>query len=82
MFSFSFSCVIVIVVVWPLVISDLFTIAWLARLFYPWNRPGKHIGVGCHFLLQGIFPFQGSNLCPLLGGGIFITEPPRKTFLQ
>ena len=23
--------------------------------------PGKNIGVGCHFLLQGIFPNQGSN---------------------
>ena len=24
---------------------------------------GKNIGVGCHALLQGIFPTQGSNLC-------------------
>ena len=23
------------------------------------NSPGKNIGVGCHFLLQGIFPTQG-----------------------
>ena len=23
----------------------------------------KNTGVGCHFLLQGIFPTQGSNLC-------------------
>ena len=23
--------------------------------------PGKHTGVSCHFLLQGIFPTQGSN---------------------
>ena len=23
--------------------------------------PGKNTGVGCHFLLQGIFPTQGSN---------------------
>ena len=23
--------------------------------------PGKNTGVGCHFLLQGIFPIQGSN---------------------
>ena len=28
----------------------------------PWNSPGKNAGVGCHFLLQGIFPSQGSNL--------------------
>ena len=30
-----------------------------------WNFPGKNNGLGCHFLLQGIFPTQGSNLCPL-----------------
>ena len=34
-----------------------------ARLLCPWNFPGKNTGVGCHFLLQGIFPTQGSNLC-------------------
>ena len=28
---------------------------------HPWNFPGKSTGVGCHFLLQGIFPTQGSN---------------------
>ena len=27
----------------------------------PWDFPGKNTGVGCHFLLQGIFPTQGSN---------------------
>ena len=32
-----------------------------ARLFSPWNSPGKNTGVGCHFLLRGIFPTQGSN---------------------
>ena len=26
----------------------------------PWNSPGKNPGVGTHFLLQGIFPTQGS----------------------
>ena len=26
------------------------------------NFPGKNTGVGCHFLLQGIFQTQGSNL--------------------
>ena len=25
------------------------------------NSPGKNTGVRCHFLLQGIFPTQGSN---------------------
>ena len=33
-----------------------------AKLLCPWNSPGKNIGVGCHFLLQEIFPTQGSNL--------------------
>ena len=30
-------------------------------LLCPWNSPGRNIGVGCHFLLQGIFPTQRSN---------------------
>ena len=28
------------------------------RPFCPWDSPGKNTGVGCHFLLQGIFPTQ------------------------
>ena len=32
------------------------------RLLSPWNFPGKSTGVGCHFLLLGIFSNQGSNL--------------------
>ena len=40
--------------------------------------PGKNMGAGCHFLLQGIFPTQGSNLHLLLGRGFFTTEPPGK----
>ena len=31
------------------------------RLFCPQNFPGKNACVGCHFLLQGIFPTQESN---------------------
>ena len=31
------------------------------RLRRPWDFLGKSTGVGCHFLLQGIFPTQGSN---------------------
>ena len=31
------------------------------RLPRPWDFPGKRTGVGCHFLLQVIFPIQGSN---------------------
>ena len=32
-----------------------------ARFFCPWNFPGKNTGVGSCFLLQQIFPTQGSN---------------------
>jgi len=32
-----------------------------ASLLCPWDSPGKKTGVGFHFLLQGIFPTQGSN---------------------
>ena len=37
------------------------------RPLCPWDSPDKNIGPGCHFLLQGIFPTQGSNshLCLL-----------------
>ena len=33
-----------------------------ARLLCPWNSPDKNTGVGCHSLLQGIFPTRGSTL--------------------
>ena len=36
-----------------------------ARLLSPWNYTGKNTGMGCHFLLQGMFPTQGSNPCVL-----------------
>ena len=32
-----------------------------SRLLCPWDSPGKKTGVGCHALLRGIFPTQGSN---------------------
>ena len=35
------------------------TVAHQAPL--PWDSPGKNTGVGCHALLQGIFPTQGSE---------------------
>ena len=36
---------------------------WPPRLLCPWNSPGKNTWLGCHFLLQVIFPTQGSNTC-------------------
>ena len=49
----------------------------------PWDFPGKNIGMGCHFLLQGIFLTHGLNLLsPLslfcIAGKFFIAEPPGK----
>ena len=32
------------------------------RFLCSWDSPGKNTGVGCHFLLQRIFPPQGLNL--------------------
>ena len=31
------------------------------RFLCPFDSPGKNTGVGCHFLLQGIFLTQGQN---------------------
>ena len=59
-----------------------------SRLLCPWAIPGKNTGVGCHFLLQGIFPTQESNLLllgllhcqagslPLAPAGKTLTPPP------
>ena len=40
--------------------ATLWTVAFQAPLFMGFS--GKISGVGCHFLLQEIFPSQGSNL--------------------
>ena len=34
---------------------------WPIRFPCLWDFPGKNTGVGCHSLLQGIFPTQGLN---------------------
>ena len=31
------------------------------RLLCPWDSPRRNTGVGCHSLLQGIFPIKGLN---------------------
>ena len=49
------------------------------RLRRPWDFPGKNTGVGCHFLLQGIFPTQESNPGLLLQTDSSPSEPPGKT---
>ena len=44
-----------------LVVSDSVT-PWMAATRLLWDYPGKNIGVGCHALLQGIFPTQVSRI--------------------
>ena len=49
-----------------------------ASLLCPWDFPGKNSGLGCHFLLQGIFLTQELNLSPALAGRFFTAKPPGK----
>ena len=54
----------------------------MARFLCPCNFPTKNTGMGCHFLYQGIFLIQGSNLCLVssaLAGGFFTTGTTRET---
>ena len=46
------------------------------RLLRPWHSPGMNTGVGCHFLLQRIFPTQELNPC--LPADSLPTEPRGK----
>ena len=53
------------------------------RLLHPQDFPGKNIGVGCHFLLQGDLPNQGTE--PVFPESTALkvdslsTEPPGKS---
>ena len=64
-------------------LCDLWIVAGQAT--HPWTFPGKTTGVGCHFLLQGGLPDTGiepmSPASPALAGGVFTTEPPRKSYI-
>ena len=49
------------------------------RLLCPWDSTGKKTGVGCHSLLQGVFPTQGSMLSLLhLQVDSLVSELPGK----
>ena len=50
----TLSCSVVTNALWPREPSP-------ARLLHPLESPGEKTEVGCHFLLQGIFPSQGLN---------------------
>ena len=54
------------VCVYVLTHVQLFVAPWTiqpTRLLCALDSPGKNTGMGCHYLLQGIFLTQGSNLC-------------------
>ena len=55
---------------------------FVARLLCPWNSPGKNTGVCCHFLLQGIFLTQGSNLSSCTVGRSFTIWAMREVPLK
>ena len=61
--STEYHCVVLRACVWVLSRVRLFVTPWSVTCQAPLSMgfPGKNTGVGCHFLLQGIFPTQGSN---------------------
>ena len=65
-----------------LTLCDLMDCMEPSRLLCSWHFSDKNTGVGCHFLLQGIFPTQGLKLHLLsllaLAGGFFTAKPPGK----
>ena len=62
----------------PSVVSDSLTVACQAPLRL-WDSPGRNTGVGCHALLQGVFPTQGSIPgLPALQVDSLPSEPPGK----
>ena len=85
---------ICILLLWPTcavlshsVVSDSLRTPGLypARLLCPWDSPGKNTGVGCHALLQGIFPTPGLNPCflyLLLWPNGTVIFPQRPNFLD
>ena len=48
-----------------LVPKSCLTLLRPTKLLCLWDFPGKNAGMGCHFLLQGIFRTEGSNPCIL-----------------
>ena len=68
------------------VVSDSLRTSGLqpAKLFCPWNSPGKNTGVGCHFLLQGhlLHPRieTTSSVSPALQADSLPAKPSRKPY--
>ena len=64
------------------VLSDSVTAWTVAHILCSWDSSDKNIVVGCHALLHGIFPTEGSNPCLLCllhwQVGSFPLVPPGK----
>ena len=65
---------------------QLFAILWtVAHHFCPWDSPGKNTGVGCHAILQRIFPTHDqthiSYISSCIDRRFFTTAPPGKANL-
>ena len=73
-------CFLFFLAIWSFLLSVVFFF-----LLCPWDSPGKNTGVGCHALLQGIFPTQRSNLhvlhltCIGRGGSLPLVPPGKPT---
>ena len=70
--------------VYSLSLIQLFATPWIivARLLCLWNSPGKNIGAGCYFLLQGNLPNLGIKpRSPALQVDSLPSEPPEKPWL-
>ena len=80
MVGFQIGWIVMTMCVCALSCVQLFVTPWtVACQALAWNFPGKNTGAGCHFLLQGIFPTQGSNLhllCLLYWQVDFFTTAP------
>ena len=64
-----------------LTLCDPMDYVYPARFLCPWDSPGKNTGVNCHFLPQGNFPTQGSNLGRLQADSL-PSEPGEKSVLN
>ena len=83
MFSMSYTHTVCVYMLSPSVMSNSLQPHGLQppRFFSPWDFLGKNTRVGCHFLLQRIFPAQGLNPrfhVSCTAGRIFTSETPRK----
>ena len=61
---------------WEEEVKSLSRVRLFPRPLRPWDSPGKNIGVGCHFLLQGNLPYPGIEpRSPTLQADALTSEP-------